>query len=98
MTGGILTIPTAAFRASAYYNVSETLGCGGEAAGVATRVCLTTKTATDITDILNSANAGGLGFFAFGPTIDEELEFSDYFARATAGEYVKNVCSIPIHG
>jgi cholinesterase len=82
-------VPTV--RYAAWYNLSQTLGCGGEDKGAATLKCVQGKSVKEVNKAIPTAKGvrGLLGFF--GPTIDDKTIFSDVYDRAKAGNFIQKV-------
>jgi cholinesterase len=80
-------------RAAAWYNVSSTLGCGGEEAGYATIECAQTKTAKQIQDAIPKVAGFQAVVGFFGPTYDDEFVFRDVNSRAEDGDFIQKVLS-----
>lgn len=75
--------------AAAWYNVTETLGCGNaDSPPDDVLSCMRTQNATDITAAIPQP-AGGGGNAAFWPTIDERTVFSDYGNRSAEGRFIQ---------
>ena len=71
-----------------WFNATEKLDCGGASAGIfATVECMRTKSFQQILNATASPSgaAGLLG--EFGPTADNQVVFSNYTARAAAGNF-----------
>ncbi|KAF7904343.1 hypothetical protein EAF00_001677 [Botryotinia globosa] len=80
---------TAESVATAWYNVSEALGCGGASAGNVTS-CMRTKNTTEILSGISATTdfPGSLGILgSFLPTVDEIVVFSNYTERSLAGNF-----------
>jgi cholinesterase len=76
-------------RASAWYNVSSELGCGGASSDSDdVLTCMRTKNYTSILAAFPESG-GTRGTSGFGPTIDEVVVFSDYLNRSRAGNFTK---------
>lgn len=74
-----------ASAATAWFNVSSTLGCGGASSNPASVLtCMRTKNYTSILNAIpqGSGVSGILG--SFGPTVDDIVVFSNYSARTPA--------------
>jgi cholinesterase len=85
------SVPAATNTSStaAWFNVTSTLGCGNSSSN-ATDVltCMRTKNFTSILGAI-PASSSVIGGSPFGPTVDETIVFSDYLARAAAGNFIK---------
>ncbi|KAK8909570.1 hypothetical protein QC760_002270 [Botrytis cinerea] len=83
-------LPSTAERiATAWYNVSEALGCGGPSASNVTS-CMRTKSTTDILSGISATSdfPGSFGILgSFLPTIDDTVVFSNYTERSLAGNF-----------
>ncbi|KAF7955202.1 uncharacterized protein EAE97_000461 [Botrytis byssoidea] len=80
---------TAGSVATAWYNVSEALGCGGASASNVTS-CMRTKNTTEILSGVSATTdfPGSLGILgSFLPTVDEIVVFSNYTERSLAGNF-----------
>ncbi|TGO70188.1 hypothetical protein BOTNAR_0003g00820 [Botryotinia narcissicola] len=80
---------TAGSVATAWYNVSEALGCGGASASNVTS-CMRTKNTTEILSGISATTdfPGSLGILgSFLPTVDEIVVFSNYTERSLAGNF-----------
>jgi cholinesterase len=76
---------SATAAAEAWYNTSQTLGCGGATSDSATVLsCMRTKNYTSILSSIPTASgtAGILGYFV--PSVDEKVVFSNYSTRTPA--------------
>jgi cholinesterase len=80
-------------RATAWYNVSSKLGCGGEEAGYATIQCAQTKTTKEIQNALPKVAGFQAVVGFFGPTYDDDFVFRDVHDRAKAGDFIQKVMS-----
>ena len=73
-----------------WFNATQKLACGGASAGIPPTVeCMRTKS---FQQILNATASppGVAGLFGeFGPTVDNQLVFSNYTARAAAGQFTR---------
>ncbi|KAL1865182.1 hypothetical protein Daus18300_007309 [Diaporthe australafricana] len=84
---------TRAYAQSIFFNVSQTIGCGGPDEDAATVVdCVRQANASAI--LAASAKVPALPTIAlaqatFHPTVDDELVFSDYEARARNGSFAR---------
>lgn len=79
---------TAEAVAANWYNVSSTVGCGGNTTSPDTVLaCMRTKPYTSILAAI--PNTGGFIAEAFGPTIDQVVVFSDVLARGQAGNFAQ---------
>ncbi|KAL3424171.1 carboxylesterase [Phlyctema vagabunda] len=76
--------------AASWFNVTATLNCG-DAASDAQEVlsCMRTKEYTEILNAIPHSSGLGSVLGGFGPTVDEKVLFSDYPARAAAGNFIK---------
>ncbi|KAF7957718.1 hypothetical protein EAE96_003288 [Botrytis aclada] len=80
---------TAEYGATAWYNVSEALGCGGASASNVTS-CMRTKNTTEILSGISATIdfPGAFGILgSFLPTVDEIVVFSNYTERSLAGDF-----------
>ncbi|KAF5879482.1 putative carboxylesterase protein [Botrytis fragariae] len=80
---------TAEYVATAWYNVSEALGCGGASASNVTS-CMRTKNTTEILSGISvtTDSPGSFGILgSFLPTVDEIVVFSNYTERSLAGNF-----------
>ncbi|TGO19617.1 hypothetical protein BTUL_0003g00710 [Botrytis tulipae] len=80
---------TAGSVATAWYNVSDALGCGGASASNVTS-CMRTKNTTEILSGISATtdSPGSLGILgSFLPTVDEIVVFSNYIERSLAGNF-----------
>jgi carboxylesterase type B len=79
--------------AVSWFNVSGELGCGGSKSNLTEVLsCMQIKDFEDIIAAVQVADAAGLGgsvLGSFGPTIDEEVVFSDYDHRARHGQFIQ---------
>ncbi|KAF7907465.1 uncharacterized protein EAF01_005051 [Botrytis porri] len=80
---------TAEYVATAWYNVSEALGCGGASSSNVTS-CMRTKNTTEILNGISATpnSSGSFGILgSFLPTVDEIVVFSNYTERSLAGNF-----------
>ena len=71
-----------------WFNATEKLDCGGASAGIpATVACMRTKPFQQILNATASPPGVASLLGEFGPTVDNELVFSNYTARASAGQF-----------
>ena len=79
---------------SGWYNISQTLGCGGEDAGNQTVQCLREADATDLINAVGEQASASNGLSSiYVPVADGKVVFSDVKNRSAAGEFIKRVCS-----
>ena len=78
----------ASTAASAWYNLTATLGCGDVSSDSDVVLsCMRSKEWQAVQDAIPEAS--GFSTSDFGPTIDEIVVFSDYAARSAAGNVAK---------
>jgi cholinesterase len=80
-----------------WFKASQKLGCGGREAGNEKVLdCMRSKPWKAVADAIkpegSAASMGGIG--DFGPAPDGKVVFSDYKARAAAGNFIKRVSFI----
>jgi cholinesterase len=81
-------------RSGRWYKASQKAGCGGRDAGAEKVLdCMRSKPWKVVLDAIKpegaAASLGGMG--DFGPMADGKIVFSDYKARAAAGNFIKKV-------
>lgn len=86
-------------KSAGWYKASQKVGCGGAEAGEKTVDCMRSKPWNEVLQAIkpegSQAALGGMG--DFGPMADGKVVFSDYKARAVAGNFIKRVSSaIPL--
>lgn len=89
-TSTAFTNPTPLNNTAAWFNASTQLRCGGESVGVEQSIaCVRTKNFTDVlaATAVSSPLQAVLG--EFGPTVDEQVVFSDYDVRGPAGDFIQ---------
>ena len=73
-----------------WFNATEKLDCGGASAGIpATVACMRTKSFQEILNATASPPGVAALLGEFGPTADDQVVFSDYAARAAAGNFTR---------
>jgi len=73
-----------------WFNATEKLGCGCASAGIpATVACMRTKSFQQILNATASPPGPAAVLGQFGPTADNQVVFSDYAARAAAGQFTQ---------
>jgi cholinesterase len=80
-----------------WFKASQKVGCGGrDVANEKVLECMRSKSWKTVADAIKpegaAASMGGMG--DFGPSPDGKIVFSDYKARAAAGDFIKKVCFI----
>lgn len=73
-----------------WYNVSSTLGCGGEEAGEQTVDCVRNADAVTLINAVGQQASGGLST-TFGPVVDGKVIFADVKNRSASGDFIKRV-------
>jgi cholinesterase len=81
--------PSKPKNGSAWYAVSQKLGCGGAEVGAKTIDCMRGKSREEISKASATGSPMNSGF---GPTVDEKIIFSDLAARKKGGNFIKRVC------
>lgn len=82
--------PTPLNNTATWFNASMKLGCGGASVDVEQSIaCVRTKNFTDVlaATTVSSPLAAVLG--QFGPTVDNQVVFSDYDVRGPAGNFIQ---------
>ena len=86
-SGTAFILDTPSLNYTGWYNISETLGCGGAEAGEETVQCLRGKNATDIITTVGTGNFST----TFTPVADDKVVFADVRNRSEAGQFIKKV-------
>ncbi|MCJ1448985.1 MAG: hypothetical protein MMC23_009504 [Stictis urceolatum] len=84
-SGTAFILDTPSLNYTGWYNISETLGCGGAEAGEETVQCLRGKNATDIITTVGTGNFST----TFTPVADDKVVFADVRNRSEAGQFIK---------
>jgi len=78
-------------QSAKWFKASQAVGCGGAEAGEKTLDCMRSKPWKQLLNAIKpegaAAKLGGMG--EFGPMADGKVVFSDYSARAAAGNFIK---------
>ncbi|KAF1807813.1 alpha/beta-hydrolase [Eremomyces bilateralis CBS 781.70] len=74
-----------------WYKLSASLGCGGAEAGERTIACAQTKSMKEIQAAIPIPSGTGVSMITgmFGPMVDNQTIFSDYYERAKAGNFIQ---------
>ena len=86
--GTVVTGEDESIALQQWYNVSETLGCGGPDAGEATIDCVRSKDFNDIPAAIKPLQTTAL-LSGFGPTIDNKTVFANYSSLGEDGLFAK---------
>ena len=75
-----------------WYNLSRSLGCGGEEASEQTLDCVRQVNATALINAVGAQAADNGGFpTLYHPVVDEKIIFSDVRNRSLAGQFIQKV-------
>jgi len=84
------TNPPPTNNSAAFYNASIALGCGGSGVGSAAALnCVRTKSTAELLNVTRVTDPLAAVLGNFGPTSDNQVVFSNYRARAEAGQFIR---------